>query len=420
MKRSGRPAANHEPCRRAGVRLRRVASVVATAFATGLLTSPAAAHLTDLFNDPALGDLRPSLAPIGPVLARTVASTYPIPSASSNTVFAYDPVTGSYVREAGVPGPLFGERAETLGRREFDVSLAYSHVDLTTINGDPLDHLVSQTMVDGNLITKHFDQPVPLADGRKTSFLPRRVTEDIGVTADIVTPAVTYGITPYLDVNVSLPLVRTSLGLTTESLTPDPRLPQFAVASGQPFPQTYVTTASDAAFGIGDILLRAKYTLHAGEPADVAASLGLSLPTGSSKNLQGTGVTQVEPLLIVSRVIAGRFEPFLNAGIDLDATDVGRSVVVWAVGATAQLWKQLGASLVFLGRNELSRQTDPIALPFFFQINRNDYYDVSIGLRYGFWGNGFLAAGALVPLNRDGLRPDAIPTVQLEYAFGPH
>ena len=168
---------------------------------------------------------------------------------------------------------------------------------------------------------------------------------------------------------------------------------------------------------MGDLLLRAKYLIHDGGPVDVAAGLGLALPSGREEDFQGAGTTRVEPGLILSRVFAGRFEPFINAGIALNANDVERSVVRWAAGTTARIVGPLTGALTFLGRNELAAQTDPIAVPFFFQIERNDIYDASIGLRWLFAESGILSANAVVPLNRDGLRAAVVPTLAVEYAL---
>jgi hypothetical protein len=149
---------------------------------------------------------------------------------------------------------------------------------------------------------------------------------------------------------------------------------------------------------------------------DVAAGLGLSLPTGNEDDFHGTGTVRVQPALIVSKVIADRFEPLLNVGIDLNADDVDRSVVRWATGFTAQLIGPCTAALVFLGRHELDQQTDDIPA-FFFAIERNDIFDASIGFRVLLGESAVIAANVMVPLNDDGLRADAIPTVEVEYAF---
>jgi hypothetical protein len=43
--------------------------------------------------------------------------------------------------------------------------------------------------------------------------------------------------------------------------------------------------------------------------------------------------------------------------------------------------------------------------------------DASVGLRWRFLESALLSANALVPLNRSGLRPDVVPTVNLEWRF---
>jgi len=121
--------------------------------------------------------------------------------------------------------------------------------------------------------------------------------------------------------------------------------------------------------------------------------------------------------MIVSKVLLDRFEPLLNLGVDINADAVSRSAFRWAVGSTAHLVDGLHGAVVFLGRNEFSAQSDEIEPPFFFQIERNDIYDVSIGLRYVFAGTAVASANVILPLNSDGLRADAIPTFGMEYSW---
>jgi hypothetical protein len=390
--------------------------LVTLASLISLCLAPAAAHagITDILNEPRFRAL--GLAPIAPALASSVASTYPVASASSGVTYVYDPSVDTLVRQAGVAGPIFGERAETIGKGIFNLSTSFSYVHLTTINGDSLDSLVNQPVVNGQTLTFPVPKGIKLANGRFTTFLPVHVTTDLDVNAYILSPSATYGVTPDLDVNLTIPLLRTSLGVMTHSKVPDPRFPQFALPPGEEFP---ISISSDwaAANGVGDLLLRAKYVLLRSRYADVAAGLGISAPSGRQSDLQGTGTTQVEPTLILSRVYGGRFEPLLNVGVACNANDVSRSIVRWAVGGTYQVLTPLSASVVFLGRNELAAQSDPIPTPFFFQIERNDIYDASVGFRWRFADSGLVSVNALVPLNSDGFRPDAIPTVEASYAF---
>ncbi len=375
-------------------------------------TSARAGSLSGLLESPLFRRLE--LAPIAPALATTVASSYPVASASSSVTYVYNPALETFERETRVAGPIIGERAETIGKGAFNFAASYSYVHLTTINGDDLDQLVNRVMVGGHLIVFPVKGGTKLKDGRFTNFLPVRVVADLDVEAHIFAPSFTYGVTPDFDVNLTVPLVRTALDVTADTEVPDPRLPQFAVPAG---PTRGSRSLSDSAFGVGDILLRAKYVLRRERPFDVAAGLGLSLPSGDESNFQGSGTTRVQPTLIFSRIFADRFQPLVNIGMDLNADDAGRSVFRWAVGGTATLVGPLTGALVFLGRDELGAQADKIQRPFFFQIERNDIFDASIGFRWRFTDSGVVALNALVPLNNDGLRPDVIPTFEVEYAF---
>ncbi len=258
---------------------------------------------------------------------------------------------------------------------------------------------------------------ITLADGRFTTFLPVRVVADIDVEAHIVAPSVTYGVTPDLDVNATLPLLYTSLSVTADTRVPDPRFPEFALNPGDKNAKSGSLSASDDAVGVGDLLLRAKYVLLRSDWVDAAAQLGLSLPTGSQSNLQGTGTTRLQPALVLSHVFADRFEPFLNLGMDYNTNDVSRSIVRWGVGGTAQILERFSATVAFFGRHELAAQADPIKIPFFFQIERSDQYDASVGFRWRFADAGFVGLNAIVPMNEQGFRPDVIPTAEVEYSF---
>src|SRR5216110_3492985 len=75
------------------------------------------ASLADLLKEPQFNHL--GLAPIAPALAATVASTYPVASASSGVVYVYNPGLDTLERRTGVAGPIIGERAETIGKGQF-------------------------------------------------------------------------------------------------------------------------------------------------------------------------------------------------------------------------------------------------------------------------------------------------------------
>jgi len=356
------------------------------------------------------------MEPLGPALANSVASTYPVASASSSVTYVYNPATETFDRQTRVLGPIIGERAETIGEGQLNAGLNYSYVRFTGINGQSLDDLENVPELNGRVVSFKVPGGLTLRDGRYTNFLPIQVNANMDVEAQLLTPSMTYGITPDLDVNLTLPLIRTYLAVHGTTVVTDPRLPQFALMNDMSTQDT-IPSVSDSAVGVGDLLLRGKWMLLREQPIDLAVGLGVSFPTGNQDDFAGTGTYQLRPALILSRALADRFEPLLNLGVNINANDVDRSAFTWAVGGSARLFGPLTGILVFLGRNEFSAQSDPIEAPFFFQIQRNDIYDASIGFRYLFLESGVISANFIVPLNNEGLRTDFIPTVEVEYSF---
>jgi len=386
------------------------------ALVAALVTAPPAhADLTDLFKSPTLEGLE--LEPLGPALANTVAGTYPVASASSSVTYVFNPQLEAFERRTRVLGPLFGERAETVGEGQIDVGVSYSSVSLQTVNGEDLHSLINQPQVGGRVVSFPIDEGVTLKDGRFSNFLPVLVNANISVDANIWSPSFTYGLTPYWDVNLTVPIVDSFLGVKTNQTVPDPRLPQFMLEADDPNEQFIHTDQGDRATGIGDVLLRTKYHVWREAPANAAVLLGLSCPSGNKDNFQGRGTWRVQPTFIISKIIDDRVEPFLNAGFDINAENVDRTIFTWAAGASVQVRGPLNASMLVLGRNEFERQTDKIESPFFFQINRNDMYDFSFGLRWLFADSGVVSANVILPMNNDGLRPEVIPSFGVEYAF---
>ena len=342
-----------------------------------------AATLTDRLEHETVGlfeDVGPALA----AAVATAASTYPVASASASVRYVYEPSLGTFVRRATLARPILGERAETVGRHHLDVAMTYSYVHFTTIDGHDLDDL------EGRL---------PLSAGVEGGVIQVPVFGDLDVDAHIVATGFTYGVTPDLDVNATVPFVRTSL----EVLAGAGRNLGFA----------------GSAEGVGDVLLRAKYVLVRDGPVGLAGSLTLGLPTGSRGDLHGSGDVHLRPLLIVSRVLADRVEPLLNAGLDLDTENLAGSAAIWAAGVIVGITAPLATSIVFLGRHDLEAptDTDTETSPFFFELRRNDVVDASLGVHLRLAELGFVTAGAIFPLNRDGLRPDVVPNLAIELTF---
>lgn len=122
-------------------------------------------------------------------------------------------------------GPVFSERAETVGRGNWSVALNYLYADYKAIDGVDLDALVNAPNTLG------------FRDEATDFFEPVAVAVDLDLEAQILAMSATYGVTSELDVNVFVPVVRTALRARTTLIAPDPRVP--------PDP-SYIVVASDA------------------------------------------------------------------------------------------------------------------------------------------------------------------------------
>ena len=78
-------------------------------------------------------------------LARTIGRSLPVTAASAGVSYTFDPETGAFTRETSILGQLFLERAAPVGRGKLNVNVNYQHVQLDTVDGEPLGHLNDTT-----------------------------------------------------------------------------------------------------------------------------------------------------------------------------------------------------------------------------------------------------------------------------------
>jgi hypothetical protein len=132
------------------------------------------------------------------------------------------------------------------------------------------------------------------------------------------------------------------------------------------------------------------------------------------------------------------WEPHLQAGLELNATALGRSQARYAAGITYQPLRYVSVTIDFLGRSEFEAQSEiPSSArlpavrngviveeqqpftgrPVLLDVKRNDVLDVALDLKIPIGSARLLYASCIVPLNDDGLRADFIPTIGIEFRF---
>jgi hypothetical protein len=384
---------------------------VRAAIAVALLASAAPGHADTFVDLLGRGLLDQRFAE---ALSQQVARSIPVPSASAGVSYVEtdDPLTPGQ-RVVSLAGQLYLERPETVGRRRWNVSLAYQRVRIDTLEGDDIRDL------------RDVDPPAcatPSCGGG--SFTIPHLSIDLAV--DQLIAGVTYGLTDDLEVNLTVPVLSSELDFDAVG-----RLENgFSDRS----------SASSSKVGVGDLLARTKWRFLEADRVRAAAGLGLRMPTGEEENFQGTGDTELSPQLSlaadVGRLGRVRLVSNLNAAVDANLADGDRSQARWGLGLEVHAADAATVALAVLGRHPFSR----VAPPGFFDLTRcldpactrttrrpllgltgerADFYDFSAGVRVNLWRHWLIGfANAIVPLNRDGFRADVIPLAGIEAVLG--
>jgi hypothetical protein len=279
----------------------------------GAVSPPHDAHF-NVLND--LSFTGPNAAATAAGVNRALASqfaTFPLGSSSGGFTWNFDQSTGGYTRASQSYGPLFAERALTVGRNRFGLGFNYQHTTYKSFEG--------QSLEDGAIrfYLPHTDCcPAATApNGLLSLAFEGDVLEasmDLQASTDTFTLFATYGVTDRLDVGVAIPVSRIDMDLTLNaeimrfSTTANPALHVFPDGSSR---ASYPTTGS--ATGLGDVVVRTKYLVASGRSAQIAAALDLRLPTGDADNLLGTGTTQGKVYAILSTG-GGAFAQHVNIG----------------------------------------------------------------------------------------------------------
>jgi hypothetical protein len=334
---------------------------------------------------------------------------------STVAAFRFDVERGVPVEVTKSLGPLFAERADTLGKGRFDFQVVWSNANYKKFNGEKLSSLsenVSPTAGPGT---------PPNSPGLDELL---QIDLDVKVITNFVGFFGTYGLTDNWDVNLLVPLIHNKIKAKAKATMLD--------ANGVPCTQggncsgIYVIngtapgtgdpskdSSSGDKTGIGDILLRTKYNLlknHETLP-DLGVRGGVSFPTGNDKNFMGVGEFKFEGLAVASKYYAlpvGVIGPHLNTGFVLVNNKSELNLFTYVAGFDLAPIPIFAFSLDLLGRHELDDKDN----------SGKDIVDLAPGLKWAPLPNTLVQAAVQLPLNKnEGLRPDAVWTLGLGGTF---
>lgn len=340
---------------------------------------------------------------------------------SSVTGFTFDLERGIPVRTTESLGPLLTERATTLGARKLDVTLAYTRLNFTKLQGqdlDDLDLVFRRGDINGNGIR---DTSGPFSF--ESDIIRARLKVDLN--EDIVAFIATYGITSVWDVGLVVPLIHIRLkakasaavfdqfgnpGGTRIGDLPIHRFGPHSNCRSPVDPDSCNARGGGEETGVGDIILRTKYNFvrnAVGLTPDLAFLLEVKLPTGDEGRLLGTGGTNLGGLFIASKTYGRWFTPHANVGYEINTKDLEQNSIRYALGFDARLLSKLSFDADVIGRFKPAGDK-----------TGDHIHDLSLGVKWNPLSAWIVRANVQIPLDKNsGLRADFIPTVGVEYLF---
>jgi hypothetical protein len=391
-------------------------------------------------------------------------STFPMGSSSGGFSYAFDPTLGTLRRSSSSFGPLFAERAATLGRGRMSAGFNYQHASYDKFEGSSLDdgsikfylrHQECCSTGPGPAVPPFFGVEEHPNGTLLNPFFEGDVIEaalSLSVATDVVSVFANYGLTDRWDVGVAVPFVHVDMDATVQATVK--RLATFSnpllhtFVAGQDVPQQSFQSSASAT-GLGDIEVRTKYRLFDFAAGGVAAAADFRLPTGNEKDLLG-GSTQVKLLLIESGG-NDRITQHVNLGYTVSSEGDG-DVTASGVNLTPNFPDELnyaagiefvveprvtviadlvGRNLRDVGRLDLVSKTfqfqpagnppPPVGSMQFDEFeprsgNLNLLYGTA-GVKFSPKGNLLISASVLFPLTDSGLKNRLTSIVGMDYAF---
>ncbi len=318
---------------------------------------------------------------------------------SSGGGFSYrlDPALGTVTRASDSFGPLFTERSLLAGQGRASFGISYSSVLFDNIDG--------RSLRDGTLVST-----ASVFRGTTEPFDIETVT--LRIRADTMTVNGTVGVTDSLDVSAGIPFVR----LTLEGNRVD-------TYRGR---QLLQATGSASAYGLGDVMLRARYNVLRAGASGMAVGGEVRLPTGKEEDLLGAGRFSFTP-----RFIGSYEQERIGVHGEVGYTFWGVSEALgWAGAVTAVAAPRVTIVGELLGRRlsgvgKLAETTlphprlagvDTIRLT---SSGETANHIVMVGgFKWNIASTWLLTANVLHPLTDVGLNANWVPSITFDYWFG--
>lgn len=320
----------------------------------------------------------------------------PLASSSSGFRYRLNPTLGTVERATGSFGSFFVERALTAGAGRASFGVTASSVTFARLDGHDLR--------DGSFIT--------VANQFRDETAPFDVeTLTLDLTTSTMTLLGSVGVTDRLEVGGAVPLVR----LTIDGA-------RVNVYHGERFVQA---NGSATASGIGDVALRAKYTVVRLPAGGIAAAAEFRLPTGDETSLLGTGARSLRVMGIASlergQVALHANGGFLRGGVSEEISFAGAAAYAASPRVTVSgelLVRRIDALrevVAVTSANPSIGGADTVRL--IAGDAGRTLVNAVTGVKWNVNGTVVIGAHVMWPLAHVGLTSRVTPTIAFEYAF---
>jgi hypothetical protein len=356
----------------------------------------------------------------------------PFSSTSGGRSFRFE--GGVPVATSSSPGPIFAERALTLGRGRLLVGANMSRFNFRAVRGVPLD-AIRLTFTHQNTDFPNCDQifggdctemGVPAFEN---DVIGLDLTLDLDVTSTLFT--LSYGLLDWIDIGVAVPIISSSLRGTSRAQV-QPFGPDvnhyFSGSLGNPG-LSAERLVQGSASGLGDVAARAKIRVGRNENTAFAILGDARFATGSVEDLLGSGEFAVRGLGIVSAQF-GAFAPHANVGYLYRDGELQNDSFLATLGFDHLLadWAALAVDVISefqVGESKIATpQPVDIEVPFARSVSTSNIPEMRDDIIAGSFGFKFLTpsgitivTNSLWPLNDGGLRASVAWTLGLEYNF---
>ena len=393
----------------------------------------------------------------------TQLAILPIISPSSGFTYKYDSAAGAFVRTTTSFGPIYAERAETIGRGKFSFGASYQRFRFSSLDGVDLHKVPA--------VFTHVPDTGPGGTSPAYEADVIQSNNNLQLNMDQTILYGTVGLTDRIDFSVAVPIVSVRMGATSNATITRVSGPTFML-NGQTFNNPHQFTSDPnsltqaygshgSATGIGDVTFRIKGDILQQDGIRVALAADVRAPSGNARDFLGAGAMGIKPFVIVS---AGkRVSPHLNLGYewngqsilagDVTGTVIGENatgqvtiqngpaiernlprLIFYSAGADFGVTSKLSLAFDYLGQTLFNaprvKQTTFVtqnipggtgALTLNTIAGTHETFGLNsgaVGLKYNLFGQLLITADVLFRMDSNGLRQNVTPLIALSYAFG--